>query len=190
MMPALVPGILLAVTAIGPAFGFLGGAFLLRFYVDLDKIAAGLHFFFFSDAPSTLHRVCVFVPDEVDLDRGDLRWVGAWWLGFLVASCLLFVAALPYFFFPRGMAPEVRRTLPARRGAARRLLSRHEFLRAVMLPLSAQEESGADEKRQPDIFQEVGLLHFLKSQRPASCPTSRRRRSCLIVCARGRRVSL
>ncbi|XP_019714832.1 solute carrier organic anion transporter family member 2B1-like, partial [Hippocampus comes] len=59
-------GILLAVTAIGPAFGFLGGAFLLRFYVDLDKIAA----------------------DEVELDRGDLRWVGAWWLGFLVASCL------------------------------------------------------------------------------------------------------
>lgn len=123
MMPALVPGILLAVTAIGPAFGFLGGAFLLRFYVDLDKIAAGLHFFFFFDAPSTLHRVCVFVPDEVDLDRGDLRWVGAWWLGFLVASCLLFVAALPYFFFPRGMAPEVRRTLPARRGAFCRVTS-------------------------------------------------------------------
>lgn len=60
MMPALVPGILLAVTAIGPAFGFLGGAFLLRFYVDLDKIAAGLHlFFFFRCAFDATPRLCV-----------------------------------------------------------------------------------------------------------------------------------
>ncbi|XP_040006295.1 solute carrier organic anion transporter family member 2B1 [Xiphias gladius] len=77
-------GILLAVTSIGPAFGFITGSFMLRYYVDFDKLSE----------------------DEIMLDSKDLRWVGAWWLGFLVASCLLFLAALPYLFFPRNMPKE------------------------------------------------------------------------------------
>ncbi|XP_077402025.1 solute carrier organic anion transporter family member 2B1 isoform X2 [Vanacampus margaritifer] len=122
-------GILLAVTAIGPAFGFLSGAFLLRFYVDFDKMSA----------------------DEVQLDRGDLRWVGAWWLGFLVASCLLLVTAVPYFFFPRRMPPE--------------------------------DDPEADEKRQLDIFQEDGILHFLKSFPSMLCRTLRSPVYLLVVLA-------
>lgn len=77
-------GILLAVTSIGPAFGFITGSLMLRFYVDFDKLSK----------------------DQIELNHEDLRWVGAWWLGFLVASCLLFLAALPYLFFPRNMPKE------------------------------------------------------------------------------------
>lgn len=51
-----------------------------------------------------------FLADEIKLDQQDMRWVGAWWLGFLGASCLLFLAALPYFFFPRNMPKEVSAT--------------------------------------------------------------------------------
>ncbi|XP_024122211.1 solute carrier organic anion transporter family member 2B1 isoform X1 [Oryzias melastigma] len=76
--------ILLAVTSIGPAFGFVTGSFMLRFYVDFDKLSE----------------------DQIELTPKDLRWVGAWWLGFLVASCLLFITALPYLFFPREMEKE------------------------------------------------------------------------------------
>jgi hypothetical protein len=36
-------GILLAVTSIGPAFGFMMGSFMLRFYVDIDKMSKGEH---------------------------------------------------------------------------------------------------------------------------------------------------
>uniref|UniRef100_A0A3Q0QXQ7 Solute carrier organic anion transporter family, member 2B1 n=1 Tax=Amphilophus citrinellus TaxID=61819 RepID=A0A3Q0QXQ7_AMPCI len=78
-------GILLAVTSIGPAFGFITGSLMLRIYVDFDKL----------------------LPEDIQLDLKDLRWVGAWWLGFLVASCLLFLTALPYLFFPRNMPKEV-----------------------------------------------------------------------------------
>lgn len=77
-------GILLAMTSIGPAFGFITGALMLRFYVDFDKVPK----------------------EEIELDTKDLRWVGAWWLGFLVASCILFLTALPYLFFPRNMPKE------------------------------------------------------------------------------------
>lgn len=44
---------------------------------------------------------------EVQLTNKDPRWVGAWWLGFLVAASLVALSALPYFFFPREMPKEV-----------------------------------------------------------------------------------
>uniref|UniRef100_A0A8C6WUR9 Solute carrier organic anion transporter family member n=1 Tax=Neogobius melanostomus TaxID=47308 RepID=A0A8C6WUR9_9GOBI len=72
-------GILLAVTSIGPAFGFMTSALTLRIFVDFNTVD----------------------PDQVSLEPGDLRWVGAWWLGFLVASCLLLLTAVPIMFFPR-----------------------------------------------------------------------------------------
>ncbi|XP_026183940.1 solute carrier organic anion transporter family member 2B1 [Mastacembelus armatus] len=108
-------GILLAVTSIGPAFGFVTGSFMLRFYVDFDK----------------------FPKDQINLRHGDLRWVGAWWLGFLVASCLLLLAALPYVFFPREMPQE---------------------------DAEGDVESRPDsEQQQTDPLQELSLLQFLKS---------------------------
>ncbi|XP_029957566.1 solute carrier organic anion transporter family member 2B1 isoform X1 [Salarias fasciatus] len=107
-------GILLAMTSIGPAFGFVMGSFMLRYYVDFDKVS----------------------PDQIELDSKDLRWVGAWWLGFLVASCLLFLTAVPFLFFPRNMLKED-----------------HD-----------DAESPADSKQQQtDPLQELSIPQFLKS---------------------------
>ncbi|XP_070773467.1 solute carrier organic anion transporter family member 2B1 [Enoplosus armatus] len=107
-------GILLAVTSIGPAFGFITGSLMLRFYVDFDKLSK----------------------DQIELNHKDLRWVGAWWLGFLVASCFLFLAALPYLFFPRNMLKEDD---------------------------ADDDESRSDSEQQTNLPQEVSLLQFLKS---------------------------
>ncbi|XP_034033508.1 solute carrier organic anion transporter family member 2B1 isoform X2 [Thalassophryne amazonica] len=104
-------GILLAVTAIGPAFGFVTGSFMLRIYVDFDKLSK----------------------DQIHLKHSDLRWVGAWWLGFLVASCFLFLTAVPYLFFPRN------------------------------LPKEDGDETSPDTKQSISSPQEVSLLQFLKS---------------------------
>ncbi|NXF40273.1 SO2B1 protein, partial [Nyctibius bracteatus] len=83
-------GILFSVTVIGPGVGFMLGSAMLRFYVDIDKVTR----------------------DEVQLTNKDPRWVGAWWLGFLVAASLVAVSAVPYFFFPREMPKEVGEGLP------------------------------------------------------------------------------
>ncbi|KAJ8275540.1 hypothetical protein COCON_G00072920 [Conger conger] len=76
-------GIVFAITTMGPAAGFILGSFMLRFYVDIDKPGKG-----------------------VRLTNQDPRWVGAWWLGFLVAAAFLFLTSIPYFFFPREMPKE------------------------------------------------------------------------------------
>ncbi|NXE94419.1 SO2B1 protein, partial [Menura novaehollandiae] len=82
-------GILFSVTVIGPGVAFMLGSAMLRFYVDIDKAGAA----------------------EVQLTNKDPRWVGAWWLGFLVAASLVALSALPYFFFPREMPKEVGEVL-------------------------------------------------------------------------------
>ncbi|NXD85349.1 SO2B1 protein, partial [Halcyon senegalensis] len=78
-------GILFSVTVIGPGVAFMLGSAMLRFYIDIDKVTG----------------------DQVQLTNKDPRWVGAWWLGFLVAASLVALSAVPYFFFPREMTKEV-----------------------------------------------------------------------------------
>ncbi|XP_063006333.1 solute carrier organic anion transporter family member 2B1 [Melospiza melodia melodia] len=80
-------GILFSLTVVGPGVAFMLGSAMLRFYVDIDKVTSA----------------------EVQLTNKDPRWVGAWWLGFLVAASLVALCALPYFFFPREMPKEVVR---------------------------------------------------------------------------------
>ncbi|XP_077632573.1 solute carrier organic anion transporter family member 2B1 isoform X1 [Crocuta crocuta] len=77
-------GILFAVTMMGPGMAYGLGGLMLRLYVDIDRMPEG----------------------GINLTSKDPRWVGAWWLGFLISAGAVALAAIPYFFFPREMPKE------------------------------------------------------------------------------------
>ncbi|XP_040079003.1 solute carrier organic anion transporter family member 74D [Ixodes scapularis] len=66
-----------SVRAIGPALGFLGAGLCLSLYED--------PFY------------------EPDIDPADPRWIGCWWLGYLVCGCVMALASLPVLLFPKVM---------------------------------------------------------------------------------------
>ncbi|CAN7989037.1 unnamed protein product, partial [Ixodes hexagonus] len=41
--------------------------------------------------------------DEPDIDTTDPRWIGRWWLGYLVCGCVMALASLPVLLFPKVM---------------------------------------------------------------------------------------
>nr|XP_060627306.1 solute carrier organic anion transporter family member 2B1 [Anolis sagrei ordinatus] len=77
-------GILFATTTMGPAIAFILGSIMLRFYVDIDKFSAA----------------------EIHINNKDPRWVGAWWLGFILTASIVAISSIPYFFFPRELPKE------------------------------------------------------------------------------------
>lgn len=45
--------------------------------------------------------------ESVAITPEDARWVGAWWIGFLISSGLMFISAIPFWFLPRSpLKPE------------------------------------------------------------------------------------
>lgn len=128
-------GILFAVTTVGPGMAYGLGSLMLRLYVDIDRMPEG----------------------GITLTPKDPRWVGAWWLGFLVSAGLVVLAASPYFFFPREM-PKEKHELHLRRkvltGTAS-IVSKDEELASQHEPL--KKETGL-----PQIAPDLTVVQFIK----------------------------
>ncbi|XP_054480337.1 solute carrier organic anion transporter family member 1C1-like [Anoplopoma fimbria] len=66
---------------LGPMFGFMLGSYLAKIYVDIGSVDL----------------------DSVTINYKDSRWVGAWWLGFLVTGTLILLSSIPFWFLPKSL---------------------------------------------------------------------------------------
>lgn len=57
-----------------------------------------------------LTLVCVFMfTESISITPGDARWVGAWWLGYLIAGLITLFSAVPFWFLPKSLPLPERR---------------------------------------------------------------------------------
>ncbi|XP_026373894.2 solute carrier organic anion transporter family member 2B1 isoform X1 [Ursus arctos] len=131
-------GIVFAVTMMGPGMAYGLGGLMLRLYVDIDRMPEG----------------------GISLTSKDPRWVGAWWLGFLISAGAVALAAVPYFFFPREM-PKEKHELRFRRrvlAAAASSVSKGEDSPPEQSPGESQEKQDSLAQIAPDLT----VIQFIK----------------------------
>ncbi|XP_049991361.1 solute carrier organic anion transporter family member 1C1 isoform X2 [Alexandromys fortis] len=72
-------GCVQTVAIIGPIFGFLLGSLCAKLYVDIGFVNL----------------------EHITITPKDPQWVGAWWLGYLIAGLLSLLAAVPFWCLPK-----------------------------------------------------------------------------------------
>ncbi|XP_072000859.1 solute carrier organic anion transporter family member 1A2-like isoform X1 [Engystomops pustulosus] len=118
-------GIIQTLSIVGPLLGSLLASFCAQIFVDIGFVDVG----------------------DVFLSATDTRWVGAWWVGFLVSGVLNLLAAVPFFFLPRSLPQE---------GQEHRMEELQETLQPQIL-------ESAKEKELPDTGFIVLLKKLLKN---------------------------
>lgn len=46
---------------------------------------------------------CIPGAETITITPADSRWVGAWWLGYLIAGVITLLSAIPFWFLPRSL---------------------------------------------------------------------------------------
>uniref|UniRef100_A0AAQ6IF13 Solute carrier organic anion transporter family member n=1 Tax=Anabas testudineus TaxID=64144 RepID=A0AAQ6IF13_ANATE len=78
---ALYIGCVQTVSIIGPVFGYLLGSLCAKIYVDIGYVDM----------------------ETVTITPSDARWVGAWWLGYLITGTITLMSAVPFWFLPKSL---------------------------------------------------------------------------------------
>ncbi|XP_077145857.1 solute carrier organic anion transporter family member 4C1 [Ranitomeya variabilis] len=74
---SLYIGIAYGMSVVGPAIGYLIGGQLLNIYIDFEKV------------------------DSVPMSPNDPRWLGAWWIAFLIVGLVTWMLIVPFSCFPK-----------------------------------------------------------------------------------------
>ncbi|CAN8212791.1 unnamed protein product [Coccothraustes coccothraustes] len=100
------------IAMMGPMFGFLLGSLCAKLYVDIGFVD----------------------PGSITITPQDSRWVGAWWLGFLIGGAASFLSAIPFCFLPKSLEkPE-----GAKKDKASHGLLENAAYSAVIMPCISQ----------------------------------------------------
>lgn len=74
-------GCVQTISVIGPVFGYLLGSLCAKIYVDVGNVDM----------------------ETVTITPGDARWVGAWWLGYIISGVITLMSAVPFWFLPKSL---------------------------------------------------------------------------------------
>ncbi|XP_038176422.1 solute carrier organic anion transporter family member 1A4-like isoform X6 [Arvicola amphibius] len=77
-------GILETGRVVGPLIGLLLASFCATIYVDIGSVNT----------------------DDLTITLTDTRWVGAWWIGFLICAGVNVLTSIPFFFLPKTLPKE------------------------------------------------------------------------------------
>uniref|UniRef100_A0A665UN85 Solute carrier organic anion transporter family member n=1 Tax=Echeneis naucrates TaxID=173247 RepID=A0A665UN85_ECHNA len=80
---ALYIGCVQTISIIGPVFGYLLGSLCAKIYVDIGYVDI----------------------ETLAITPADARWVGAWWLGYLIAGVITLMSAVPFWFLSFEVLP-------------------------------------------------------------------------------------
>uniref|UniRef100_A0A8C4DNG0 Solute carrier organic anion transporter family member n=1 Tax=Dicentrarchus labrax TaxID=13489 RepID=A0A8C4DNG0_DICLA len=109
---------------LGPMFGFMLGSLLAKIYVDIG----------FVDLVT------------ITINHKDSRWVGAWWLGFIVTGTVILLSSIPFWFLPKSLPKQGQEESQSKSTELATVAEQENFL---------QEENQDEEKEKPVTFQEL-----------------------------------
>nr|XP_043871220.1 solute carrier organic anion transporter family member 1C1-like [Solea senegalensis] len=102
---ALYVGCVQTISVVGPVFGYLLGSLCAKIYVDIGFVKM----------------------ETLTITPADARWVGAWWLGYLIAGVITLFSAIPFWFLPRSLP------IPGPRGAEECTAEQKSFIKNAPL---------------------------------------------------------
>ncbi|KAK2858861.1 hypothetical protein Q5P01_003481 [Channa striata] len=115
---------------LGPMFGFMLGSFFAKIYVDIGAVNL----------------------DAITIDYRDSRWVGAWWLGFIVTGTVALLSGIPFLFLPKSMAKQGQDQNQSKSTELSTVAEQENFL-----PQDSQEHG---DKEKPVTFRELAREFF------------------------------
>ncbi|XP_031438511.1 solute carrier organic anion transporter family member 1C1-like [Clupea harengus] len=118
----------------GPVFGYLLGSYCAKIYVDIGVVDL----------------------DSVTINHKDSRWVGAWWMGFVITGAVMLLAGIPFWFLPKSLPKQTKKQKKTADGAAED--------QGTFLPHEGNKEVATAEK-EPPINMAALVKDFLPSLR-------------------------
>uniref|UniRef100_A0A3P8SN60 Solute carrier organic anion transporter family member n=1 Tax=Amphiprion percula TaxID=161767 RepID=A0A3P8SN60_AMPPE len=91
---------------LGPMFGFMLGSFLAKIYVDVGSVDL----------------------DTITITHKDSRWVGAWWLGFIVTGTVILMSSIPFWFLPKSLPKQGKEESPSKSTELSTVAEQENFL--------------------------------------------------------------
>ncbi|XP_013874318.1 solute carrier organic anion transporter family, member 1D1 [Austrofundulus limnaeus] len=116
---------------LGPMVGYMMGSYISKIYVDIGFVDL----------------------DSISITYKDSRWVGAWWLGFILSGTVILLSSIPFFFLPKSLPKQGQENSKNKNTELTAVAEQENFL---------PDETHGGDKEKPVTFREM-VQDFLPS---------------------------